>query len=812
MTYKVQINLKFEDRDKINFEYLFNGKTKFQDLLEYISSIYSNSNICSCYTFRSNQESNYLSKFYDDIDINKTVYSICKFNKKFDLILFKNKSYCTCDGLIKKYMNQSKLKIINDLKYENEKLQRNNTQNTDEIKFLKDEKKKDKDKIYSLQKENDSQNYKIRDLNNEKQEKEKEINNLNKRIKDSENKYKSELKILEDKKKADEEQILLLKKEKESQNNKIENLNNEKQKKENEINDLNKIIKDNESKYQTEIQRLNDRVKILEAAIDGNIDIVDRLRGHGVNVSTLNPRSNIISIGENNQIIGENRESFDRNQFINFYDVIVNIKSIKDINKGWEIKLNKEKYNKYKDELAIKIGVIVNSNKGKSFLLSRISKIKLPSGTSIRTEGLSIKYPELEGVFKDRRIVLLDSAGLETPVLKEEEEEDNGEKKENIEKEEKSTQEKEGEECKAETETETKIDNGQQIEIQKEIPPKEKKEDIKKIKIFQEKSREKLITEIFLQNYIIYNSNILIIVIGILTYSEQKLLNRIRNEIKRNGINKPLFIIHNLITYTTEQQVEDYIKEFLLKSVTFNLEEGHKITTRTNTRSGKYFYEKNTDPKVFHLLFANEGSEAGKIYNEFTLQFLENNYQMVTDLKSFDVVEAIKERFSKISNDIMENTEKIEFDSNKEIIKLNTPKDIILKKCLIDELGFSNLRSNGFEPAYNYYKKDNKIIVKVEAPGNCTLDSDITFSGEFNIIKIQGEKKKDKEPKDLSQNIINKRELGQFSLSIYLKTDEYLLKDKEPESDFKRGVFILEYDLADKKNKKQILLNTEDEL
>ena len=60
--------------------------------------------------------------------------------------------------------------------------------------------------------------------------------------------------------------------------------------------------------------------------------------------------------------------------------------------------------------------VIGNSNKGKSFLLSKISNIKLPSGTSIRTEGLSIKYPELEK-FKDRKIALLDSAGLETPVL-----------------------------------------------------------------------------------------------------------------------------------------------------------------------------------------------------------------------------------------------------------------------------------------------------------------------------------------------------------------------------------------------------------
>ena len=50
--------------------------------------------------------------------------------------------------------------------------------------------------------------------------------------------------------------------------------------------------------------------------------------------------------------------------------------------------------------------------------MSKISKIDLPSGTSISTEGLSIKYPEIEK-YQNRNIALLDSAGLETPVLKE---------------------------------------------------------------------------------------------------------------------------------------------------------------------------------------------------------------------------------------------------------------------------------------------------------------------------------------------------------------------------------------------------------
>ena len=678
-----------------------------------------------------------------DINLNETLFNCYSSEEKIHVTLYRSKKNCSCNELYKKYLKQPK-KII------------------------------------------------IRELN--------DLNNKIEAIKKRSEKNENEPILLNDKKTEDENQILLLKKENEAQNDKINSLNQEIQKKEKELNDL-------KAKIGSQINDLKKEKKILEMAIDGNIEKIEMLKEIGMDVSHLKPKENIIKIDKNNQIVGEANNLFNKEQFMNFYDVIVNIKSIKDINKGWPIKLNKDNYENYKNEKTIKIGVIGNSNKGKSFLLSKISKISLPSGTSIRTEGLSIKYPQLSESFKDRRIVLLDSAGLETPVLKEEEKDkDNGENEENIGRKEKETIEREGEKYTPETE----LVNGQQIEFKKQSTSKEeKKEDI--VKIFQEKSREKLITEIFLQNYIIFNSNILIIVIGILTYSEQKLLNRIRNEISKNRINKPLFIIHNLITYTTKEQVEEYIEEFLLKSVTFNLEEGHKISTKTETKSGKYFYEKNTDPKVFHLLFANESSPAGKIYNEFTLQFLENNYQNVTDIEPFDVVETIKERFIKISKDIIEQSEKIEFDDSKEeIIKLNSPKDITLKKCLIDELGFSNLKSNGFEPAYNYYKKDNKIIVKIEIPGNCEVKSKLNFAGEYTIIKISGEKKKDKEPEKLNSNIINKRELGPFSLNIYLKTEDYLLKNKDPNSVYKKGVYIIEYEIENK-NQEVILNNEKDE-
>ncbi len=472
----------------------------------------------------------------------------------------------------------------------------------------------------------------------------------------------------------------------------------------------------------------------------------------------IDQKTNKIKINSNNNEI---LKSLSNNFYEDFYDVIVNINSIKGISKGWEIKMNEKgekNYNDFKTQKIIKIGIIGNSNKGKTFLLSKISKINLPSGTSIRTEGLSIKYPDL-GLFKDRKIALLDSAGLENPVLKDEEYINN-------------------------------INNQNEKEL------------------FKEKSREKLITELFLQNYIMNNSDILIIVVGILTYSEQKLLNRIKTEIQRTKINKPLFIIHNLMTYTLKAQVEDYINKYLLKSATFDLELGHKITIKTKSKSGIYYYEKNSNPKIYHLIFANEGSEAGDSYNNFVLDFLENSFQTVTDLQNFDIIQSVKERFIELSKEIIEKKEEqksftlddFENSENNKIIKLSKEQNLMLKKCLIDELGFSNLKANGFEPTYNYYRKDNdKLIVRIEGPGNCNFNTHLDFSGEYTIIRINGEKKKDKEPDKIEDNIYCTREFGVFSIDIPLKTEDYFLKNEEPKIIDKKGLLMLEFKLEQKK-------------
>ena len=437
----------------------------------------------------------------------------------------------------------------------------------------------------------------------------------------------------------------------------------------------------------------------------------------------------------------------------NFYDVIVSINSIKDIITGWNIILS-ERFKKEQQNLlnkkALKIGIIGNSNKGKSFILSQLSKIRLPSGTSIKTEGLSIKYPDLTE-YKDRNIVLLDSAGLENPVL-----------------------------CSV---------NGNNV--------KEKN----RTEIFKEKSREKIMTELFLQDYIIHNSDILIIVVGILSYSEQKTLNRIKIKLKRENIakktNNSLFIIHNLMTYTTIAQIKTYIKNTLLQSATFELEEQLKVNVKENGQIGGIcFFEKDSNPKIFHLIFANADSEAGNYYNNYTLLFLVNSFESNINLSGFNIVKTIQDRFKEVSKDFFENLQsEIEFENSDSIIKLKKPKELTLKQCFIDELGFSNIKAIGFEPNYSYYITNNHIIVKIEAPGNCTFESAIQLNGEYIVIKINGNKVFDEKSLKKGNVFYNGREYGKFSLDIPIKQENFIIKNERPIIQKEDGIFIIYYQI-----------------
>ena len=505
-------------------------------------------------------------------------------------------------------------------------------------------------------------------------------------------------------------------------------------------------------KYECIINEKEREIKNLEELNDellNNIDRRNKIQKDKEMEFITNDINSIVKFNQYNDNIN----------FEDFYDIIININSIKQVNQGWDIKMNergKLRFEEYKNKQALVIGMIGNSNKGKSFLLSKISKIDLPNGTNIRTEGLSIKYPDLKK-YKNRKIVLLDSEGLESPFL------------------------------------------FQYYEKRNEVT----------YEMLKEKARDKLVTEYFLQNFIMDSSDIIIAVVGLLTFQEQKFLNKIKSQISKLNYKKTLFVIHNLMTLTTVDQVKNYINNTLMNSATFDLEKTTKITTKiSNGEKVEYFFEKKSKIRIIHLIFANEGSEAGKFYNNFALEFIENSFQEITDIKSFDVIENLKERFIGLSKILMENNinqiiSKKDFINYAQIIKerkirLEKKRDIILKRYYIDELGFSDLRSNGFIPCYNYFLQDDKLILRLETPGNVNISVEYIIGEKCNIIQIKGEKKKDKEPFDLKDNTYNDREFGEFSIDIPIMI--YLDITIKPDISFKYGIYTIIYCLRKNTN------------
>jgi len=512
-------------------------------------------------------------------------------------------------------------------------------------------------------------------------------------------------------------------------------------------------------------------------------------------------------------------QNYNKLQFEDFYDIVIDINSIKNVNKlGWKVKFNDKGLNKYKEHIdqknlmSITLGVIGNSNKGKSFILSKISEISnLLSGTSIQTEGLSVKYPDLSGHEK-RQLILLDSAGLETPVLKAHNNEKAKENKNKIKNDniiqinnniiqnnEIKNENLIIDEQEKNNEIREIINENKNGQKDEEINPN----NIEKVKNeeFKENARDKIMTEIFLQNFIIQESDLLLVVVGKLTYSEQLLINKIKEESKRQD-KETILIIHNLQEFRTKKQVEDYIRDTLEKCSTFNLikrndiniigNEERKNNKINNEETNDIFFTeiefyKNKKLTIYHLILAYEDSEAGKFYNKYTYDYIKRFYSLIPFPKNFDVFERIKEDFKLLSKTILKDTIlDAKFTDNDKIlrdkiIKLEYEKELTLKKCFIDELGFSFFKTGNFEPKYNYFLADETTLeVRLEAPGLSTCKVSHNIVGDETIITIKGVKSKDKKPEDFDKNLFNIREFSDYEINIPIKAEKFKIIQEEP--------------------------------
>ena len=465
------------------------------------------------------------------------------------------------------------------------------------------------------------------------------------------------------------------------------------------------------------------------------------------------------------------------------YHIIIGANSILSLNNdGWEIKYPKKKevYEDLKTKPMIIVGVVGNRNKGKSFILGKLTDYKVPQGFSIKTEGISVCFGDKE----DHCIAILDSAGQEVPLLQSA----NNLKEKNKEKENKK-------------QNEIKIENDKE-----NIKEGNDKENIKEEKALNETKllekclRDKLITEKFLEEFIIHTSDVLILVVGNITLNEQKILTRIKNSLQKEK--KNIYVIHNLQNYQRKEQVEDYIENTLKKLYGIKIVENSFQNIKGDYHK-KYYVEERE--KITHLIFINDYCIDADYYNYPTIEFLKKNLDVVQNRTHFSVVEKCKEFFLKIQSEFLEEPiTNDDFEKNENKIKVNK-KDIKLKKVFIDEIG-KTIANDPENPNYYYYTEKNDLIINVELPGpNPSIKTKMISEGEFYIFSFTGEKSgntsDNKEKHILSKNLKDKVPF-KFSILIPKKDITILPNDKGKLQFYERseqndqGIFTFKYHIS----------------
>jgi GTPase Era involved in 16S rRNA processing len=487
----------------------------------------------------------------------------------------------------------------------------------------------------------------------------------------------------------------------------------------------------------------------------------------------------------NNQLMSSSFP-LDKNQTIDFYDLVIDINAMKSLlMNGWEevmTEKGKKNYEEKKDKPSVVVSVIGNQNKGKSFMLGQISGEPIPSGYSCKTKGLSVKYPTIE----KQNIILLDTAGFETPLVENE-----------------------------------------VYKLSKTKSQLEEKDYLDQVTDF---AKDRQMTEYFLQRFVLTQANILLVLVGQLTYTDQKFLNRIKKECG----DKRIFIIHNLKNLEKKDHVEDYIKDTLKLSLTFKLKDNNMIIFEEITKEEKekhnyiYYTEEFNDDDddnqpqqdIVHLIMAKDESDAGDYYNKTTIDYIKNQIVTFVGIKKFPIEEKIKEFLFKVSKDIMEepidDIDRIVIEGN--FIKLSAEdgQEFKLKKCLIDELGMNLFVGTKYKPKYRYFiktddedKKKKMFVIQFAMNGAVQdLRCKVNVSGEYYFFAISGKKNTNtinpKEENSVKLEGLSNREEGYFSFEIKVPNSQILLAEHKVINKNKMyGLVSLEFALLDQQSDEQ---------
>jgi hypothetical protein len=400
------------------------------------------------------------------------------------------------------------------------------------------------------------------------------------------------------------------------------------------------------------------------------------------------------------------------------YDAIFKCESINTLfKKGWSYYLTEkfDKRIKNKEYNICPMCFLGETNKGKTFIINLLTNKNLKSGSEYKTEGISCKFSnfeysnnEINDSDEPEKFLLFDSAGRSEPLL---------------------------------------------------IEPEEKlkiKDDLKRI--VETNYRDLRISEEFMKNVLINNSQIIIFVVNQLTLAEQIFLYEIKNQQNFDQ----LFIIHNLFNFEKKKDLEDYIDSTIVRSIYFDMSKDYfPIDSKNNTNLPYYFveYQDNNGEKslINHFILGNIGTKDPwiKNLNYKTIKLLKELMQTCVADSEFEIREILEKQLQEEAK--IDKKTKLEDKSDEnESIKETKVEDLseeykikgIFKlvkeenedeenKEYKDNKNMNNFKvydeSKGFNvmgyiPDYIFYKnnQNTEFVIEVECSGLEDKDFSIT--------------------------------------------------------------------------------------
>ncbi|KAL4468607.1 hypothetical protein ABPG74_005110 [Tetrahymena malaccensis] len=391
------------------------------------------------------------------------------------------------------------------------------------------------------------------------------------------------------------------------------------------------------------------------------------------------------------------------------------------------------------------IGMQGQRNKGKTFILNSLINEQFPSDYHVSTPGICIKYHSLN----NKNIVYIDSEGLGCPITIDYENNKH-----------------------YQTFMDNKLNKGcDDIQSQENLSL-----DI------TNRHQDLKATEQIQQDFIIENSNILIIVVSYLTLDDQKLIHSISQQFvidKNNPKQKKLLVVHNLKEYHRPEYVKKYMDD--LKMVFPLTQQPVNTYNKQYDDENNIVYVDNIKPHINHLVMAYSNSEAGRIYNKFSLYFLKQMIELYQGSINFNVPMKLVDYLNKhLQSYVTLRKESDDVKQNpqiKDFLEYNTQKQAVMLKqgYIIDRVKelqvnvFGSLQKDcSYSIVNNDEKKERYLLLEI--PGSAVFKKKFDkCQGQFIII--------------IQQNSDLESKLGEIQASTRKLDEKYytiqICKEKE---------------------------------